>query len=755
MRELLKGKLIRVHLSADFYDLGRIVYDCRGCDDVIYIPLPTKKRGSKNRGERRLLAPKKLKRIQIPLLGGGAEVSLVEFVPPAEWLLTDEQLEEKSISLDKTRRNLPEWRAHREAKKALIAPILREFGDYELLELGLLNAQVRAHVKKIGLNDGRVIVQAMRRYLYGCGHPNALLPNWADVGARGTKKYSSVKTGRPSAKSNRKDAEPEYVITEEDREKLSKGWKAYKKNGVSVKAAYLLTCRQYWPGSEPINDSYKNQYFLMPPHQRPTLAQFRWAAGLLGWSASRVNMGEQVYRLTKRALIGRATDGIYALAQVAVIDSTSEDQTPVSSINRLKVLPSTYRTIVVEAWCGYVLGVYCGYEYPSTLTSLLALLNCVSSKVDFCGRYGIHITEKEWLSRLPKRIRADNGELKSEKGISTMSASEVASEFVRSYAGDMKSGPESSHHSLHRIADHHAAGSTQGRRRERGETRREQDACRTFDENMPFVIKAILRHNNEEPVGHLLTVEMRQDGVKPTRRAIYEWLLSKGYAASEPTHLDTLLAQCLPKLKGVVRRDGIHVFDPRDDRRLIPNLVYASEWLRASGLSERAARKSLPCEVQLDPQNLAVCYVSKDNRLQQLHRKSNDPLVNELPLFEYLMMTDDDLATFTDMRSSLDSSDAQLYAGNREQNKASRAAKKKSMVLAPAGAMPNGRSNEKRKNRETELELNRMMRLGIDDGQASQTTAEDSKFVKVPPPTPLAASVTADLMAASRRARGR
>ena len=77
------------------------------------------------------------------------------------------------------------------------------------------------------------------------------------------------------------------------------------------------------------------------------------------------------------------------------------------------------------------------------------------------------------------------------------------------------------------------------------------------------------------------------------------------------------------------------------------------------------------------------------------------------------------------------------------------------MVLAPAGAMPNGRSNEKRKNRETELELNRMMRLGIDDGQASQTTAEDSKFVKVPPPTPLAASVTADLMAASRRARGR
>ena len=754
MRELLKGKLIRVHLSTGFRDLGRVVYDCRDCDDVIYIPLPAEGRYGHGQ-DTRLLAPKRLKRDQIPLLGDGHEVTLVEFVPPDEWILTDEELLRRSFSLDKTRRNLPAWLAHRENKKALIAPILREFGDYELLELGLLNANVRDQVKKAGMKDGRIIVQAMRRYYFGCGHPNALLPNWAEVGSKGVQKFSASKTGRPSAKSLQPGAEPELVLTEGDREKLSNGWKTYKKKGVSLKVAYLLTCRQYWPGPEPINDSYKNQYFLKPPHQRPTFAQFKWAAGLLGLSASRVNMGERVFSLTRRALIGSATDGIYALAQVALIDSTSEDQTQVSSLNRLKVLPSTYRTIVVEAWCGYILGVYCGFEHPSTLTSLLALLNCVSSKVDFCARYGIHITEGEWFSRLPKRVRGDNGELKSEKGISTMSASEVASEFVRSYAGDMKSGAESSHHRLHRLVDHHAAGSTQGRRRERGEDRRERDACRTFDENMPFVIKAILRHNNEEPVDHLLSVEMRQDGVKPTRRAIYEWLLSKGYAASEPSHLDTLLAQCLPRFKGVIRRDGIHIFDPRDPRRLIPQLVYASEWLRESSLSERAGNGSIPCEVQIDPQNLAVCYVAKNNKLQQLHRKSSDPLVNELSLLEYLLMKDADLAKVTEMRGFLESSDAQLYAGNRAQNTASRAAKKAALMQAAAGDVPETSRYDKRKNREVEMTHLRLTRLEIVDSHALQKSTEAKEASWISPSPTVVQSVTADLMAASRRARAR
>ncbi|CAN7224461.1 hypothetical protein LJR066_000714 [Acidovorax sp. LjRoot66] len=754
MRELLKGKLVRLHLPTGFRDLGRVVYDCRDCDDILYIPLPAETRCGKGQ-DARLRAPKRLKRVQIPLLGNGHEVTLVDFVPPDEWILTDEELSGNSLSLDKTRRNLPAWLAHRENKKALIAPILKDFGDYELLELGLLNAKVRDHVKEAGVKDERIIVQAMRRYYFGCGHPNALLPNWAEVGSRGIKKFSVSKTGRPSAKSLKPDAKPEFVVAEGDREQLSNGWKTYKKKGVSVRVAYLQTSSQYWPGPERVNDSYKNQYFLKPPHQRPTFAQFKWAARLQGLSASRVNMGEQVFSLTKRALIGSAKDGIYALAQVAVIDSTSEDQTPVSSLNRLKVLPSTYRTVVVEAWCGYILGVYCGFEHPSTLTSLLALLNCVSSKVEFCARYNIHITEGEWFSRLPKRIRGDNGELKSEKGISTMSASEVASEFVRSYAGDLKSGAESSHHSLHRIVDHHAAGSTQGRRRERGEDLREKDACRTFDENMPFVIKAILRHNNEEPVDHLLSVEMRQDGVKPTRRAIYEWLLSKGYAASEPAHLDMLLAQCLPRFKGAIRRDGIHVFDPRDSRRLIPQMVYASEWLRESRLSEQAGNGSIPCEVQIDPQNLAVCYITRKNKLHQLHRKSSDPLLNELPLLEYLLMTDDDLATVNEMRGFLESSDAQLHAGNRAQNRASRAAKKAALAQAAAGDAPVASRYDKRKNREIELEHLRMKRLGIVDSQALQKSPEGSEALCVPPPPPVVQSVTADLMAASRRARAR
>ena len=40
MRELLKGKVIRALTLDGFIDIGRIVYDFRETDDVIYIPYP-------------------------------------------------------------------------------------------------------------------------------------------------------------------------------------------------------------------------------------------------------------------------------------------------------------------------------------------------------------------------------------------------------------------------------------------------------------------------------------------------------------------------------------------------------------------------------------------------------------------------------------------------------------------------------------------------------------------------------------------
>lgn len=462
-------------------------------------------------------------------------------------------------------------------------------------------------------------------------------------------------------------------------------------------------------------------------------------------------MGARVRQLTQRALTGNASDGIYAVGQLGLIDCTSEDQTPVSSIDPLQVLPSTHRTVCMDVRSEYILGMYSGFEHPSTLTSLLAILNCVIPKAEFCKRYGVTIEEGEWHSRLCKRIRADNGELKSEKGISTLSSMEVAAEFVRSYSGDMKGPVESAHKKLHRQADHLAAGSTLGMRKERGEAVREDEACRSFEQNMPFVIRAVLRHNNEEPVPDLLTVEMRRDGVKPTRRAIYEWYIAQGYVASEPTSLETLRAHCLPKLKAVIRRDGVHVFDPRDERRLIPGLVYTGKWLVSSGLGERAAKRSIACEVQLDPQDMEACYVYRNDDLNELRRKTTDPLASRLALCEYLLMTDDDATEVDKMQEGLEASDAREYASNDDLNRSAKKAKKAAQdaLMSASNTSKNGKikGHEKRKNRVEEIGRAHLHALGIGPLASERTPLMPPQL----PPLPVASrSATRDLMAQLR-----
>ncbi|MDM7951447.1 hypothetical protein [Hydrogenophaga sp.] len=717
MTKQLVGKVLRYHTVQGYVDSARIVHQSRDGHYVWIVPLPGDNPKGKGGKVFHIKAPRRRVTAEIEDQEDRCTLSLVEFVPPTSWLLPDHELEEGATASDlgrTVRKNLARWFQQREEQKSWIEPILDEVGPRELLECGRLNELVRARAKALGHKGNQKVARAMRLYLLGCGNPNALLPAWGNSGARGQSKFASKKAGRPRREVARGNSlDTGFICTKEDRQKLTDGWRKYKKRRDSVYDAYLLTCNEYWPGECRVKSKSGVVATLLPPNERPTLAQFKWAAKVSALSASRVNMGERVHELSRRALRGLATDGVVAVGQLGLIDSTSEDQTPVSSISRLKVLPSSWRSVLLEVKTGYILGLHCGFECPSALTSLLCILSSASSKVELCARYGVVIEEDEWHHRMCKRIRGDNGETKNELNLKTMCASEVSLEFVRSYRGDLKGQVEGSHHSVHRRADHKSAGSTKGEQRKRGEVRREDDACRTLGENMKFVIKAILRHNNEEPVEDLLTLDMRRDGVKPTRKEVYEWYLKNGYVASEPWNLDLLRAQCLPRLAAKIHRDGIHIFDPLDATRLIPNLRYASDWLFESGLCEKAGRSSIDCEVQLDPNDLSHCYFLYDG-LKRLERKTSDPLANEISLCEHLEMTYDDKERAESTRADCESNDAATLVANRKMNKEARAAKRAEQASEKnCSSEANKKGYGKRQNKRDELKIEQLRKLGL------------------------------------------
>ncbi len=713
------GDVLRSHSSKGYTDLGRVVWLSKEKDAFWLIPFPRKPDGKKavyikapvewrlSKANECLRKPGE----------GGVSLSAIAFKAPAEWSLSDEELSKRHSAAGlsrKSRRNLQSWRQKRDADYKIIEPIILANDRYVLIEMNHAPALAALRAAELGVKTARVL-RILRLYMMGWGERNCLLPGWANCGNAGTKKFCETKTGRPSklAKSDR--ARAEFACQQVDRDNLAAGYQKYKvKAGYSVPKAYLMTMDEFYCSSFVWLSPTKKEVVLLPKVERPTYAEFK-AHGpgeKPEHAAARVNLGVNFHERNGRALPGSARDGMEAFGQCGWIDSTSEDQTPVSCASRLKVLPSTSRTMVKEGYTGYILGFHSGFEHPSVLTGLMALENCAAPKVEFCKPFGIDIAPGDWHSFMPKRVRGDNGDLKGEKGIQTLSQAQITLEIVRSKAAEMKGPIEAEHKSIHRAADHTNAGSTKGRKRRRDEPKRENKACRTHFENMHHLIRAVLWRNNVEPVRELLTLEMRNDGVEPTRKAILEWMIDMGYVVSEPIDLDHLRAQCLPRLKAVIKRDGIHVRDPQDERQFIPGLIYWCDWIQAKGLTERGGRRGIETEILLNPSYLSIAWIYLDGSAHRLELKTKDEHMQEVSLCDWMSICEDDSLRAKIKLDDIESQEASRIVSNEAQNQVSAKAKQEEAKHAEAIA-PKPTAQRKRQNAAEERELLRRQRLGL------------------------------------------
>lgn len=151
------------------------------------------------------------------------------------------------------------------------------------------------------------------------------------------------------------------------------------------------------------------------------------------------------------------------------LDSTSCDQTMVSCSSRLKVLGSPWRTEVMGATVSYIFGHHVGFESPSGMTALMAILHAAEDKVEYCARYGIKIKPRDWLSMTFRQLIMDNGEGKGQLVMNTLESMECGASFGSAYDAINKSPQESNHARIQRHVDHLMPGSTMGKRARRGE----------------------------------------------------------------------------------------------------------------------------------------------------------------------------------------------------------------------------------------------------------------------------------------------
>jgi hypothetical protein len=614
-----------------------------------------------------------------------------------------------------------------------------------LLDVEAVNRYAEGHCASHGI-QARQIVRAVRVYLMRGRTIAALLPGWERSGAAGHPRYprqSDVNGGhsRPGRRNIAAlNGYPQFAgiqATEEVREKLRLGYKKYKTgNQVSVREAYAMTMAEYWADEITITDGIR-QVTLKPLEELPTFDQFRrhGPARDPASAATRINLGAHRWERDHRALPGSEHDRVVAAATWGGIDSTSDDQNLVLGVDRTVQLPASWNTKVVEGYTGYILGFYSGFERESRMTSLLAVAQAASSKVALCKRYGIAITDDDWLALHLRRIRSDNGAIKSEAGIEALSRSAISLEFVQSYAAERKGSVESKHQTLHRAVGHQMAGSTQGQRHRRGDENPSKQACRTHGEYMHHAIKGILFHNNEERVERLLTLEMRADHVEPTRASILKWMLKKGYVTTEPANMSMLRAMCLPALKAVLTRKGVHVFDPRsNEERLIPHLRYSSKALQATGLMNCGNGHRQDAIVHINPSAIGKAWLSYRGMVE-LELQTHDVELETLTLREWLEITDRDrLSRFLTghKRLSLKANGAiERYDSNEQAQRIKAEHEKNAAALGRAqSSKPSKRAAarmEKQAEKERQLDLDAAssgnagapQTLGVDRGESA------------------------------------
>lgn len=558
------------------------------------------------------------------------------FEAPGHWSMTDrEYLEDAPTEQEKSRRE--KRLKDRDSAWSMVSAVI---GDRPVRDIArdpaLLRARVLKQAKERDVNV-TTVYRSLHIYLASGGVRSSLIPNSHLRGAPGRPKAQRMKLGRRSrveVADNLKATR--YVLTEQDKERLSLGW-TLRSTTVTTGDAYLLTSAAFWSTTLP-DGTVK----LHPPNERPTKAQFTyWGERLCTNDARRRRTGSDSW--AENIFAGSTQDQVCAVGQMSMLDSTSTDVYLASMLSRLRKLPPMHRTIVKEVRSTAVIGLYTGWESPSPSTALQAVLSSAESKVELCRRFGIEITDDEWPGLLSKLFLVDNGEMKAAAVTEAEKEFRFGVEYTKTYSGQSKSAVENQHHTDHKRLDHKLPGSTGGRQRERGEKHPALEALWNYFEYMRELLLMIIEYNNEE-VPSLAPTAMLKEGVRPSRINILKWMMARNMRADIPCNVDLLRAYTLPSVPAVVTKTGIRLLMP-DGVRHVPHLRFFAPALMKSHHFIKAVKNgsAVKVSVKMKEGDLGRVWIALPSGLTEIPNVSLDAdYVREATLVDHLQRVESD-----------------------------------------------------------------------------------------------------------------
>lgn len=126
------------------------------------------------------------------------------------------------------------------------------------------------------------------------------------------------------------------------------------------------------------------------------------------------NIGNLNWDLNEREILSCSDGNVYGPGDRYQVDATIGDVFLRSQLDRRRIVGRPIIYFIIDVFSRMIVGLYVGYEGPSWAGAMMALINMVTPKVEYCGKYGIEIDEYEWLAHHAGNILlADRAELMS------------------------------------------------------------------------------------------------------------------------------------------------------------------------------------------------------------------------------------------------------------------------------------------------------------------------------------------------------
>ena len=617
---------------------------------------------------------------------------------------------------------------------SVISPIVSQSERY-FLGLTSLSQLIRPRAVETGASRQR-IYQVLYQF-WAKGSTNAaLLPNSTRCGGPGKPRASSSRVLGRRRLQNVLAGEPSnnYPLTAKDIDQLQFGWRSYLKPGINVKEAYGQTMRAFYV-AEWVHSGNELQHRLKPVGERPSLKQFCYHGPnqMGGQQAWRMHLSQREYLLNHRPLDGLPNVGLRRIGAVGQADAATSDVHLVSAFDRSRIVGTCSHVLVVDEFTRLIVGFSVAWSVD-TRVALLAVLNAASSKVDFCARYGITITEDDWPKAVFLKVLGDRGEFNSQASYDALAAIHCALELVQTGRGDGKGVVEGNNHVVHATVSHKLPGTTHGQHRKRGESEPALDACLDIHEYTAELIRAILHHNNIQPVPDLLTTEMLQDQVQPTRLAIWNWARQRGYVAYSNCPQDRLITALCSLMDAVVHADGIRLISQQSpsgaDEILVMGLRYLGDVASRRCWLETARRRgTFRIQVYCNPYDLRqVWYLDPEFGLQVLSLVTNDVALGDRATLVDLLWAQTNVKVLTRDQEEIETQSRSNMALARETTvRNARDATVVAHACLPSTSSKRKRLSDRRQNRSEEVERSGKVSLPPMPAVEQQGNASDGQ----------------------------